>query len=1037
MHTRPRRRARHLAALAVLAALIGCDDDPADPAPDNFLIVRPDVAPPDPDLGPDSDMAPLDPDLGPDPDMAPAPDVMPPDMAPPDMAPVPACANGADDDGDGAIDYPLDPGCEGPDDPDEADPEQPACANGADDDEDGRTDHPDDPGCADLADPSEASVCGAPPTAFVDITGLGRYIGDTTGLPAAREACRNNLAPEQVLLFTLRDPVDRLRIDTRGSSFDTLLGVYRDCAGLDEVACNDDIGDGLSASEVIVDQPPVGDYFIVVDGFAESAGPFVVNVRAEVPDGAPCVEPVEGEPAPALGCGRGRICRAGVCTVALCANGRDDDGDGVIDHPNEPGCESPTDDDETDPEVPPQCADGVDNDFDFDTDYPADRDCTSAADDDEDRTPDCSDGRDNDSDGLIDLDDPGCNGDPDRFSEFNTALCRNFQDDDGDGLTDYPDDPGCDGPNDQTEVDPDEPAACSDGVDDDEDGLVDYPEDAASCLWAADPDEDDPCPRTAPRDITGQVRTAGNTAELRNDFIGACQPNGSSNEQTMLWRVTEGRALDGLVIDARDSAFDTVLYALDACGGAELACDDNSGAGLDARIELEGPFAPGESIWVVLDGTPGSTGIWRVRIETQLAAGADCGPPGTWTCGPGLECRETADGLRCARAACADMADNDGDGLTDFPADPGCASDADGDEVDPVPPPACGNGADDDEDGLIDWPDDPQCAAAADDFEGPDCADGRDNDGDGGIDYDRDGDGFSGPNRDFDCACPEDATEDVSEPACSDGCDNDGDGRIDLDDIGCLDAQDFSEFNLPECEDGLDNDGDGFVDFPRDPGCADSEDPEELTPEPPPACGNGLDDDEDGAIDFPADDGCFAAGDADEGGPCDAELPVFPADAVTVEGSTLDRPAAHVASCTFQNSPDEMWRLPVPYAGRVSIDTDGSGYDTTLYARAVCGVALPCPEDDPECAPEDSQLACNDDALGFLSRVDFQWPGGGDVFVVVDGFGGDAGPYRLNVSVTYPLGGQCGPDLFDYAACEAGSACLPDDAAGVPTCQEP
>jgi hypothetical protein len=51
--------------------------------------------------------------------------------------PLAACLNGIDDDGDGRIDYPTDPGCESPDDRDELDPEAlPACANDEDDDAD-------------------------------------------------------------------------------------------------------------------------------------------------------------------------------------------------------------------------------------------------------------------------------------------------------------------------------------------------------------------------------------------------------------------------------------------------------------------------------------------------------------------------------------------------------------------------------------------------------------------------------------------------------------------------------------------------------------------------------------------------------------------------------------------------------------------------------------------------------------------------------------------------------------------------------------
>ena len=52
-----------------------------------------------------------------------------------DDQPYPACFDQLDNDQDGLIDYPLDPGCEYKLDQDESDPERlPACANGRDDD---------------------------------------------------------------------------------------------------------------------------------------------------------------------------------------------------------------------------------------------------------------------------------------------------------------------------------------------------------------------------------------------------------------------------------------------------------------------------------------------------------------------------------------------------------------------------------------------------------------------------------------------------------------------------------------------------------------------------------------------------------------------------------------------------------------------------------------------------------------------------------------------------------------------------------------
>ena len=79
--------------------------------------------------------------------------------------------------------------------------------------------------------------------------------------------------------------------------------------------------------------------------------------------------------------------------------------------------------------------------------------------------------------------------------------------------------------------------------------------------------------------------------------------------------------------------------------------------------------------------------------------------------------------------------DNDGDGLTDYPDDPGCSTPNDGNEADP----ACSDGFDNDSDGLTDYPNDPGCSTPGDTSEtDAACADGFDNDGDGLTDYPND-----------------------------------------------------------------------------------------------------------------------------------------------------------------------------------------------------------------------------------------------------------------------------------------------------------
>jgi hypothetical protein len=129
---------------------------------------------------------------------------------------------------------------------------------------------------------------------------------------------------------------------------------------------------------------------------------------------------------------------------------------------------------------------------------------------------------------------------------------------------------------------------------------------------------------------------------------------------------------------------------------------------------------------------------------------------GSFTFGPAAPPYEAA-------RACNDGLDNDGNGLADYPEDPGCLSELDPQEARLKQPPACANGLDDD--------------------------------GDGRTDFDVDGDGVTG------------AAED---PGCQSAADDD----------------EFNVL-LPACADGIDNDQDGLTDFPSDPQCTGRNDDDE------------------------------------------------------------------------------------------------------------------------------------------------------------------------------------------------------------------
>ncbi len=101
--------------------------------------------------------------------------------------------------------------------------------------------------------------------------------------------------------------------------------------------------------------------------------------------------------------------------AAQCSDGIDNDNDGAVDYPRDLGCVSPQDNNEINDYFygnasAPQCRDGIDNDRDGTVDYPRDLSCSSPNDNDEKYPlPHCSDGIDNDGDRLFDYPrDPGC-----------------------------------------------------------------------------------------------------------------------------------------------------------------------------------------------------------------------------------------------------------------------------------------------------------------------------------------------------------------------------------------------------------------------------------------------------------------------------------------------------------------------------------------------------------------------------------------------------------------------------------------------------
>ena len=855
------------------------------------------------------------------------------------LAQPPACADAVDNDNDGKTDYPNDPGCAGVGDRDEADrPIAPGCADGADNDGDGKIDFPDDYGCHAAGDTSERGTCGEvyDPPLLSDgqtvVTDLRR------GAFEAEGSCGGRGAPEVVFFYRLTRTVEALEVTTvhpETTVATTLYARRAQCLSAQaEVGCVREEAAVASVGNTLrLTNLPAGDYYLFVDGVASRGGPVGVTVR-EIP-------------------------------LAQCLNGIDDDDDGRIDYPTEPGCESPDDRDETDPDV--------------------------------------------------------------------LGACSNDEDDDADGFIDYPLDVGC--------------------------------------VSAGFGSENDRCGNGIRfRELFyNQTSVMGDTRVDRggtNAFQGSC---GGQNVPEVVYYF-DNPATARVVLNTRyaETVGSTVVYVRRACTdrASELDCDEGAemAAGNKGRVVIENmPVGPH---YIVVDTRLGVGGPFKLTMEyTRLAAACADGIDNDADAqidGEDPGCESAADDderdpqAGVPLAVCNNGEDDDGDGLVDFPFDPGCQARGAGSEVDPEDPAACGNGLDDDDDGIIDFPLDPGCQSAGDIDETdprprpacsnridddrddrvdypfdpgcisagdgsevdpmpiPDCFDGVDNDRDGIADFpfdpgcisaghpfeddrpagfepvcsdglDNDGDGLPDFPRDPGCeyaADPDEANPGLL-PQCANRMDDDQDGRIDFpDDPGCRFAADRTELNQgaipPRCSDGVDNDFDGFIDL-QDPGCLEPlDDDESDDPDPLPECANGIDDDGDGMIDWPADGGCRARGDLTESQSCrpSTDTPLIPRNG-TVSGSTLDGGSdVYFHRCGGREAPDAVYRyvLGAPANLTFSAANPSTDYPVVIAVRT-------------DCEEPTSMVSCAGNFAAPEPTVTLRNAEPGEYFVFIDGGG--------------------------------------------------
>lgn len=515
-----------------------------------------------------------------------------------------ACGDGINNnDGDTLIDFPLDPGCTSIDDTDESDtcpgvgPGCPECADGADNDGDGMIDFPLDPNCTSLATESESCIT----TDGVRSLTMPVTSDTTTGanddlMPSCGST--NNTAPDHT--YRLQLPALTTLSIVNENNYDAVIALYNSTCGGTALQCRD------TPEDIVLTNVAAGTYYYVTDGYSSAGGPYTLTVSGTIANGQSCEAPLAQSGA--LTCGTGYACKgtAGsrTCQRAQCNDGMNNDADAVADFPNDPGCTSISDDDETD-------------------------DCPSGP-----MCPVCSDGQDNDMDSLID----------------------------------YPNDTSC---------------VSASGT-------------SEACLSA-----DGITPLILPM-------TMGTTVGATNDSTPSC--GSSTNTAPDRIYSLSVPALSSLTI-ANTNSFDAAVALFDAtCGGTALTCTD------EPETITRTDVAAGTYYYLV-DGYSSGSGAYTIAISGTIVNGQSCegmlATSGALTCGPGYACSGTAGSRTCQVAPCGDGIDNDSDGVTDYPADPGCASSSDTDETNPAIAAVCSNGMDDDNDTTMDWPGDYGCSAAS------------------------------------------------------------------------------------------------------------------------------------------------------------------------------------------------------------------------------------------------------------------------------------------------------------------------------------
>lgn len=912
---------------------------------------------------------------------------------------LPVCGDGRDDDGDGDIDFPNDPGCTSAIDGDEMDTcpgtSCPACANGVDDDGDGQTDYPADTNCASASAASEFNCTTVDPVRLF----TGNVTGQATSTLAndVQLTCGTN-GRDEVWLLRVNAALAEIRIDTIGSTIDTAIALRRaSCNGFD-LQCDDDQAGSGDSSLYLIDLP-VGDYYLVVDD-KNTNGTYNLNVSGIWANGAAC-DPTST----AFRCADGYQCTGTVpnatCTPVACNDTVDEDGDGLPGFPSDPGCVASNDDDESDACFPtpgagcPACANDVDDDTDSFIDFGMDPGCTFAAQNSElapctsvdpvlpftqnlanvntigtrlnDVAPSCGiNGRDeiyrlivprpltnlrvdtlgSPMDTVVNVRVGTCNG-TDLACDDNTGL-------NGDSLINLSnvsvgeyfiivEDRGIPGAyNLNVRGTLQVGASCSPS------SQLYFCPAAHACVGAPGAETCQPAACNDPIDqdgdgFPGYPTDPGCTDVSDPDESDDC-PNGpgcpacsnDQNDDADLWT---DYPMDPGCVSANDNA--------------EIQCTSVDPV-VNPTAAVTGATTTGKANDITLScGANGRDEVYRFVLDrpvTQLRAD---------TVGSALD---TVVGIRRSDCNSADLVCNDnGVGV-------GSAS------IATLTNPAQGE--------YYVVVDDRTSSSAT---------------------Y----------NLNIKAMLPNGATCDPASPfyVCGDA-------------YRCAGAAGAETCVPGVCNDNIDEDGDGHPGFPTDPGCtsiSDTDEADTCFPTPQagcPICSDGVDNDGDSLIDFPMDPTCSSAADTIEAAICNSADPI-PTFTQNVSGATVFSRLNDVTLSCGTNGRDEIYRLLInrPVA-RLVVDTLGSSLDTVVGIRRTnCnGTDLVC----------DDNAGGNGDSIAALVNV---IPG--EYFIIVDDRNAASATYDMHVTAELPSGAACVPGAALYV-CGIGYSC--QGTAGAETC---